>query len=222
LSWAAKAARQSLLPKRDKAYLAHAATKVHDRAPELCDAARAPRRANRHIVDGPKRAAGETFAPARRLCGDGRIHSQEAVMPRAFARSLCILGFVVALAAPAARADGQAGAPPARALIERQLDAFAHDDAAAAYALAAPGLKKVFTDPDNFIAMVRASYAPVYRHQSVEFGRMEIDGDNVSQVLTIVDADNVVWKALYKLARQPDGQWLINGCLLIKSTDIST
>ena len=51
---------------------------------------------------------------------------------------------------------------------------------------------------------------------------MDIDGDNVSQVVTIVDDDNEVWKALYKLARQPDGKWLINGCLLVKSTDTAT
>ena len=144
-------------------------------------------------------------------------------MARAFARGLCIVGILVALSSAATRAQThQAGEPPARDLIERQLDAFAHDDAAAAWALAAPGLKQVFPDPDHFIAMVRASYAPVYRHQSVEFGQMETEGDNASQVLTIVDQDNVVWKALYKLARQPDGRWLINGCLLIKSSDIST
>ncbi len=70
--------------------------------------------------------------------------------------------------------------------------------------------------------MVRNGYAPVYHHRSVDFGQMDMDGDNVSQVVTIVDDNNVVWKALYKLARQPDGQWLINGCLLIKSTDEAT
>ena len=57
---------------------------------------------------------------------------------------------------------------------------------------------------------------------SAEFGETAVEGDSASQIVTIVDNDNVVWKALYKLARQPDGQWLINGCLLIKSTDIST
>jgi hypothetical protein len=83
-------------------------------------------------------------------------------------------------------------------------------------------LKTAFSDPDVFMTMVRGQYAPVYRHRSVEFGAMAIDGDNVSQVLTIIDNDNQVWKALYKLARQPDGKWLISGCLLIKSTDEAT
>lgn len=145
-------------------------------------------------------------------------------MTRWIARILWTLAVAAASCAPAALDGARAdeSAPPTRALIERQLDAFAHDDAAAAYALAAPPLKQVFPDPDHFIAMVKASYAPVYRHQSVEFGQTEVDGDNATQVLTLVDRDNVVWKALYKFARQPDGAWLINGCLLIKSTDIAT
>ena len=136
---------------------------------------------------------------------------------------LSLIGLtLVIFAAPAWAGDDAGGGQAVRALIERQLDAFAHDDAAGAYALAAPGLKTVFSDPDIFMQMVRTGYAPVYRHRSVEFGETDVQGDNVSQILTIVDNDNVVWKALYKLARQPDGSWLINGCVLIKSTDSST
>ena len=136
---------------------------------------------------------------------------------------LSLIGLtLVIFAAPAWAGDDAGGGQAVRALIERQLDAFAHDDAAGAYALAAPGLKTVFSDPDIFMQMVRTGYAPVYRHRSVEFGETDVQGDNVSQILTIVDNDNIVWKALYKLARQPDGSWLINGCVLIKSTDSST
>jgi Domain of unknown function (DUF4864) len=134
-----------------------------------------------------------------------------------------LLGLMFAfVASPALPDDAAAKGAPARALIERQLDALAHDDGAAAYALASPGIKTMFADSDTFLAMVRKNYAPVYRHQSVEFGQSDVQGDEISQILTIVDNDNVVWKALYKLARQPDGSWLINGCVLIKSTDSST
>lgn len=138
-------------------------------------------------------------------------------------RIFSIIGLMLALGAtPAFAGDGAAGGQEVRALIERQLDAFARDDAAGAYALAAPGIKTVFSDPDVFMTMVRGQYAPVYRHRSVEFGPIEIDGDNVSQALTIVDNENQVWKAIYKLTRQPDGTWLISGCVLIKSMDTST
>jgi hypothetical protein len=143
----------------------------------------------------------------------------EAMMARRSGRGLCIIGLFACLSATSAWAGESSDV---RALIERQLDAFAHDDAAAAYSYAAPGLKIVFTDPDNFMAMVRNRYQPVYRHRSVEFGKMDINGDNAQQIVTIVDNDSIVWKALYTLARQPGGAWLINGCVLIKSTDSAT
>lgn len=111
---------------------------------------------------------------------------------------------------------GEAGVE-VRATIERQLDAFARDDASAAYALAAPGIKAIFSDSATFMAMVRRQYAPVYHHRGTEFGEFSSEGDAASQTLTIVDDDGQVWTALYKLARQPDGSWLITGCLLIKA-----
>jgi hypothetical protein len=121
----------------------------------------------------------------------------------------------------AASAGAQEAKPPvdAKALISRQLDAFARDDAAAAYALAVPGFKTMFADPDAFMAMVRDKYAPVYRHRSVDFGDPVVDGDDIAISATLVDNDNQVWTAIYKLAKQPDGQWLIGGCLLLKSDD---
>ena len=140
-----------------------------------------------------------------------------------FARIIPVLGLMVLFSAtPALAGDDSSAAPKARALIERQFDALARDDAPGAYALAAPAIKTKFADPEGFMAMVRDKYAPVYRHRSVEFGEAEDDGDRISQVLTIVDNDNKVWKALYELARQPDGTWLITGCVLIRAAETPT
>ena len=133
---------------------------------------------------------------------------------------LAILFLCLSLfAAPAWAAE--TAPPEARALIERQLDAFARDDAEGAYALAAPGIQAIFPDSETFMAMVREKYAPVYRHRSVEFGAFAEDGDKIEQSLTIVDADNNVWTAIYYLARQPDGTWRTNGCVMVKSTESS-
>jgi len=104
-----------------------------------------------------------------------------------------------------------------RATIERQFEAFARDDAEAAYALADPTIKEMFVDPDRFLAMVRDRYAPVYRHRSVEFGEFAESGDDASLTATIVDANNVVWTALYSLRRAANGDWLISGCVLLQS-----
>jgi hypothetical protein len=108
-------------------------------------------------------------------------------------------------------------AASSRAIIERQLDAFERDDAAAAYALAAPTIKDMFGDAAHFMAMVRDHYAPVYRHRSVEFGAFTELGDEASLEATLVDNDNVVWTALYSFRRLSNGDWLISGCVLAKA-----
>jgi hypothetical protein len=104
-----------------------------------------------------------------------------------------------------------------QAIIERQFDAFARDDAEAAYALADPAIKEMFVDADHFLAMVRDRYPPVYRHRSVEFGDFAELGDDANLKATLVDNDNVVWTALYSLRREANGDWLISGCVLAKA-----
>ena len=104
-----------------------------------------------------------------------------------------------------------------RAIVERQFEAFARDDAEAAYALADPEIKEKFVDADHFLAMVRELYPPVYRHRSVEFGAFEESGDEASLKATLVDNDSVEWTALYSFRRKENGDWLISGCILVRS-----
>jgi hypothetical protein len=108
-------------------------------------------------------------------------------------------------------------AASSRAIVERQFDAFERDDGPAAYALAAPTIKDMFSDADHFMAMVRDHYAPVYRHRSADFGVFKESGDEASLEATLVDNDNVVWTALYSFRRAPNGDWLISGCVLAKA-----
>jgi len=116
-------------------------------------------------------------------------------------------------------ASAQAGVPPAdakavRAVIEAQLDAFRHDDAARAFSLAAPGIRQTFRSPENFLAMVRHSYAVVYRPRSVLFEPPQLIDDQVIQPVRLTDADGRGWIAVYPMQRQPDGSWRTNGCQL--------
>jgi hypothetical protein len=50
-----------------------------------------------------------------------------------------------------------------RAVIERQLEAFRQEDAAAAFALASPEIQVKYGRPENFMTMVKTFYEPVYR-----------------------------------------------------------
>jgi hypothetical protein len=122
----------------------------------------------------------------------------------------------IGLCVAPASAD-ESTAARSRAVIERQFDAFARDDAEAAYALADPAIKEMFVDADRFMAMVRDRYAPVYRHRSVEFNAFAELGDEATLKATIVDEDNVVWTAFYTLRRAANGDWLISGCVLART-----
>jgi hypothetical protein len=112
-------------------------------------------------------------------------------------------------------------APDAKAVISSQLDAFAHDDAKAAFGFAAPPIQQRFSSPEAFLAMVKTVYPPVYRHRSVEFGGETRQGDKIEQGVVFVDDDNAVWAGVYTLARQSDGGWKITGCVIARSKETS-
>ena len=130
-------------------------------------------------------------------------------------RVLILLAVVlIGLAAPACAADDVAAA---QGVIRSQEQAFGRDDSAAAYSHAAPAIQQMFPDAETFMAMVRRSYAPVYRHKSFEFGEARVADGKIAQRVHILDAEGVPWEALYTLELQPDGSLKISGCTLLKA-----
>jgi hypothetical protein len=125
-----------------------------------------------------------------------------------------LIALLIGLGAPARAADDVAAA---QSVIRSQEQAFARDDPAAAYSHAAPAIQGIFPDAETFMAMVRNSYAPVYRHKSFEFGEARVADGKIAQRVHILDADGVPWEALYTLEVQPDGSLKITGCMLLKA-----
>lgn len=120
---------------------------------------------------------------------------------------------------PAFAEDGAAAS--IRTLIDRQIAAFRADDGATAYSFASPKLQEVFPNPDVFMAMVKSAYRPVYRPQSVAFGRLRDHEGAFIQEVFLVDPEGVEWTALYALQQQTDGSWRISGCQLAKAPRVS-
>ncbi|HEX8417812.1 MAG TPA: DUF4864 domain-containing protein [Methylobacterium sp.] len=115
-------------------------------------------------------------------------------------------------------AADEAGRSAARATVERQIEAFRKDDAATAYAQAAPAIQGMFQSPETFIAMVRKGYAAVYRARSFSVERIEDVGeDGLALGVKLQDETGADWVALYSLERQADGAWRISGCQLVKA-----
>jgi len=136
-------------------------------------------------------------------------------------RTVFSLLFLV-LTGAAAQAD-DAARNAARATIDRQIEAFRRNDAAGAYAEAAPQIRNLFPSAETFIAMVAKGYAPVLRPRSYRFETMgktsedEIAQGEITQGLSLQDEAGLDWVALYTLQRQADGQWRITGCQLKKA-----
>ena len=127
---------------------------------------------------------------------------------------ILLVALFIGIAAPVRAADDVAAA---QTVIRAQAEAFGRDDAAAAYAHAAPAIKGLFPQADAFMDMVRNGYAPVYRHKSFEFGEARVSDGVIAQRVHIIDADGVAWEALYTLEQQPDGSLKITGCSLLKA-----
>jgi hypothetical protein len=137
------------------------------------------------------------------------------VMARILGTLLLALAPLVALA--------QSAVPPedaraVREVIQAQLDAFVHDDAPRAFALATPGIRETFRSAENFLEMVRHSYAVVYRPKSVIFEAPRLFDGQVLQPVRFTDAEGRSWIGVYPMQRQPDGSWRTNGCQLTRLT----
>lgn len=141
-------------------------------------------------------------------------------MKRLIARA----AFVFALfAAPQALAESRDVETAAiRTVIAQQIDAFRADDAEAAFAFAAPGIRARFGDADRFIAMVKAGYGPIYRAAQFTFGRIGGHHGVVLQQVDIVGESGERVQAIYAMEKQPDGDWRIAGCQIVEPDGTET
>ena len=102
-----------------------------------------------------------------------------------------------------------------RAVVQAQLDALAVDDADRAFSFAAPSIRKMLGNAENFLAMVRSSYPVVHRPASVAFLKPRLQGKEVIQATQMTDAHGEAWLAIYSLQRQPDRSWRISACVVV-------
>lgn len=129
--------------------------------------------------------------------------------------SACLM--TLAMMLPASAEDARSAA---QQVIAKQIQAFLHDDADAAYSFAAPGITAKFPDKSTFFAMVKKSYQPVYRPGNYAFGRSKSENDDalLYQEVLITGNDGQDWSAIYQIARQPDGSYKINGVQIVPNT----
>jgi hypothetical protein len=103
-----------------------------------------------------------------------------------------------------------------RQVITDQLEAFKRDNGKEAYSFAAPVIQQIFPTQDAFMQMVREGYPQVYRPSSYVFTAMEARDDGYSQNVLITDEMGKIWNVRYSVQKQPDGNWKISGCQILK------
>lgn len=150
--------------------------------------------------------------------------------------SIAALGLAALLLAPAAPASAQgweprglpiepdlpaaSPAPPdaaaIRAVIETQRQAFLAGDGAAAFALASPGLQALYQRPRNFMAMVEAGYAPVFRARGFDYRDFVRYRGYLAERVAVTGPGGEAVTALYMMTLTQDGLWRIAGCVLLR------
>lgn len=144
-------------------------------------------------------------------------------------RLVVIAGLILGLGAPGWAVGVEVvedGVSPAdevaiHAVVQTQLDAFAEDDAVAAFELATVDTQTKVGSAENFLRMVKKHYNPIYRHQIVIFSRPEVIAGETIQLVRLTDRDSHVWLAIYHMQREMDGTWKIDNCHLLETTSIS-
>ena len=106
-----------------------------------------------------------------------------------------------------------------RGVIESQLAAFKRDDGQTAFSFASPTIKRIFGTPERFMAMVRQGYPAVYRPQAVEFLKLHQDGTAHIQEIRFIGPDGKAAIALYSLIQTADGEWLIDGVVMVPAPE---
>ena len=98
-----------------------------------------------------------------------------------------------------------------QSVIRDQLSAFQSGDHERAFSHAAPHIKRIFKNTENFIKMVKNGYSALYDPEGYIFNRNRIEGETVFQEVIATDRAGKQWQAIYSLVQQDDGTWKISG-----------
>lgn len=138
-----------------------------------------------------------------------------------FVRIFTLVGMALAAASMQMKARAETLSGPdvlqVQAVVLAQFQAFAADDADAAFETATPEVRKSVGDPRRYLALVRGSYPMLYHPAGFGFLASHVDRNQVLQVVAIRDKDDKTWLALFSLERQPDNTWRIGGCVVAEN-----
>ena len=130
---------------------------------------------------------------------------------------LALAALIIAQMSAAQASEADVPAPTVermQAIITSQIAAFRADDAEAAYAFAAPGIRSRFPSASRFASMVQNGYPAVYSPQSFSFQEAALSDTGQAQTVEFIGQDGQVWLGLYTFEEAMDGDLAITGVFL--------
>jgi len=125
-----------------------------------------------------------------------------------------LLGGVFAADLPQSLAHRSVAPQALQQVVQQQLQALAHENAGAAFALADTDLRTQFGSAEAFLETVRTDYPMLMHPASVLFLKPETDGSIAMQKVRLTDEEGASWSLTYLLNREQGDQWKIAGCVV--------
>ncbi len=99
-----------------------------------------------------------------------------------------------------------------RSVVWSQLDALRTHDAERALSFSTPE-RQGYGTPEHFLETIARTVPQLIQCRSAEFEHPQETEAGVVQPVRITSSDGSTLRALYLLAEQPDGSWLIDQCV---------
>lgn len=99
-----------------------------------------------------------------------------------------------------------------RASIRGHIRALTARDADAAYDILTPLVKDYYNDSNSFLKVLTSQLKPLANARSFAFAEIAREDTQAVQSVVLIDPEGREWIAEFRLERQGDGRWAIQGC----------
>ena len=96
--------------------------------------------------------------------------------------------------------------------VRGQILALAARDADRAFGFLTPAIQDYFASSKAFFSTLANQVSPMVRAERFAFAGVDRDTVGAVQKVLLTGPEGHQWLATFKVQRQPDGSWLINGC----------
>jgi len=140
------------------------------------------------------------------------------LFPALFRRFYLFILVLIVMASPAIGGPEHQLRQDVISVIKNQMAAFQRDDEVAAFSLASPDVQDQFVTAKAYLAKFQIAYKAVYRPKNVIFLNLAYSRGRLVQRVLLQGPDGRSVVALFPMIQMADGNWKIDGCVLVPAT----